>query len=87
MYARLVHGYACAYQESRTYIYMGVYWFGWVGGRSNLHVKALLKALVYMILWFDYNVMDVVNAIILYLVIICDATNEFLLGHDKDLLN
>ena len=21
----------------------------------NLHVKALLKALVYMILWFDYN--------------------------------
>ena len=29
----------------------------------NLYVKALLKALVYMISWFNYNVMDVVNVV------------------------
>ena len=33
----------------------------------NLHVKALLKALVYVILWFNHNVMDVVNIIVLFL--------------------
>ena len=51
-----------------------------------LHVKALLKALVYMILWLNYNVMDVVNVVMFYLVIISDATNEFLPTDDKDLL-
>ena len=50
----------------------------------NLHVKALLKALVYMILRFSHNVMDVVNVVMFYLVIISDATHEFLPGCDKD---
>ena len=40
-----------------------------------------------MILWFNYNVMDVVNVVTFYLVIISDATNEFLSGYNKDLLN
>ena len=48
--------------------------------------KALLNALVYMILWFN-NVMDVVNIVMFYLVIISDATNVFLPGDNKDLLN
>ena len=39
-----------------------------------LHVKALLKALVYMVLWLNCNVMDVVN-VMFYLVIISDTTN------------
>ena len=46
----------------------------------NLHVKALLKALVYMILWFNYNVKDVVYIVMFYFVIISDTTNEFLPG-------
>ena len=33
-----------------------------------------------------HNVMDVANVAMLYLVIISDATNEFLLGDKKDLL-
>ena len=53
----------------------------------NLHVKALLKALVYIISWFDYNVIDVVNVVMFYLVIISEASNEFLHGDDKNLLN
>ena len=40
-----------------------------------------------MILWFDYNVMDVVNVVMLYLVIISDAKNEFLPGDNNALLN
>ena len=31
--------------------------------------------------------MDVVNVVMLYLIIICNATNEFLLVNNKDLLN
>ena len=54
-----------------------------------LHVKALLKASSYMIIWFHCNIMpmDVVNVVMFYLVIISDATNEFLPGGNKDLLN
>ena len=45
----------------------------------NVYVKALLEALVFMILWFDYNVMpmDVVNVVMFYSVIILGATNDF----------
>ena len=50
----------------------------------NLHVKALIKALVYMILWFNYNVMNVVNIVMFYLIIIFYATNEFLPADNKD---
>ena len=50
-------------------------------------VKVLLKALMYMILWFGYNVMDVVDVVMFYLVIVSDATDEFLPGNNKDLLN
>ena len=57
-----------------------------VCARTFLHVKALLKALVYMIFSFNY-IMDVVSVVVFYLVIISDATNEFPLGDDKDLLN
>ena len=52
-----------------------------------LYVKALLKALVCMILWFNNNVMDVVSVVMSYLVIFSDAKNEILPGDDKDLLN
>ena len=41
-----------------------------------MHVKVLLKALVYMLLWFNHNVMDMVNVVMFCLVIISDATNE-----------
>ena len=40
-----------------------------------------------MILWFNYNVTDMVNAVKFYLVIISDATSESLPGDNKDLLN
>ena len=40
-----------------------------------------------MIIWSNYNVMDVVNVVMFYLAIISDVTNEFLPGDDKDLLN
>ena len=56
-------------------------------GVFNLHVKALLKALVYIILWFNYNAMDVVNVIMFYLVIISDTTNKFPPGDNKYLWN
>ena len=52
-----------------------------------LLVKALLKALVYMILRFNYNVMDVVNVVMFSWIIISDATNEFIPGNNKGLLN
>ena len=42
---------------------------------------------VHVFLWFNSNVMDVVNVVIFYLVIISDVTNEFLPGDNKDLLN
>ena len=32
----------------------------------NLHDRALLKALGCTILWFDYNVMDVVNLVMFF---------------------
>ena len=41
-----------------------------------LHVWALLKALMYIILWFNHNVMDVVNVVMFHLVIISDTTNK-----------
>ena len=53
----------------------------------NVHARALLKALVYMILWFNYNAMGVVHVVMFSLVIISDATNNFLPGDNKDLLN
>ena len=59
----------------------------WVCLGFFLHVKALLRALVYMILWFYYNVMDLVNVVMFYLVIISDATHPFLPGGNRDLLN
>ena len=40
-----------------------------------------------MILWFSYNIMDVVNIVMFYLVIISEATIEFLSGENTDLLN
>ena len=46
-----------------------------------------LKALVYMVLWFNYNVMDVVNVATFCLVIISHDTNELHLGDNKNLLN
>ena len=52
-----------------------------------LHVKVLLKALVYMILWSNYNIVDVVNVIMFNLIIISDATNQFLPGDNRGLLN
>ena len=49
--------------------------------------QTLLSALVYMILWFDHSVMDVVvNVVMFCLVIISDATNEFLPRADTDVL-
>ena len=42
-----------------------------------------LKARVYMILWFNYNVMDMFNLAMFYLVTIFDITNEFLPGDNK----
>ena len=53
----------------------------------NLHAAVLLKALVSMISWSSYNVMDVVNVVMFYVVIISDATNGFLPGDNEDLLN
>ena len=41
-----------------------------------LYVKTFLKVLVFMILWFHYNVMDMGNVVMLYLVIVSDTTNE-----------
>ena len=35
----------------------------------HLYVEALLKATVYVILWFNCNVMDAINVVVLYLVI------------------
>ena len=35
----------------------------------------------------NYNAMDLLNAGMFYLVVICDATDEFLPGDNKDLLN
>ena len=52
----------------------------------TVHVKANLKALVYMILWFNHDGMDVVNVVMFCLVIISNATN-FLPGDNKDVLN
>ena len=52
-----------------------------------LHIKVLFNALVYMILWFNNNVMDVVNTVMFCLVIISHDINEFLPGDYKDLLN
>ena len=49
----------------------------------NLHIKAFLEALVCMISWFTYA-MNVVNVVMFYLVIISDATKEFLPGDDQD---
>ena len=43
--------------------------------------------MMYMILWFNHNVMDVVNVVTFYSVFISDTTNEFLPGDAKDLLN
>ena len=107
MSAKLVHGYACAYQESRAcmgrvcvcvcvcvHVCHCVCGFGicccchcfFVLVFFCLHVKALLKALVYMISWITYNVMDALNVVMVYLVIISDAINEFLPGDNKDLL-
>ena len=47
--------------------------------KKNLHVKALLEELVYTILWLNYNVTDVVNVVMLYLVIISTPQMNFLL--------
>ena len=52
-----------------------------------MHVKAVLKASVFIILWFNHNVKDVVNVVMLCLVIIFDATNDFIPRDNKDLLN
>ena len=56
---------------------------------SKSAFKAVLKVLVYMIVWFDSNVMrvDVVNVVMFYFVIISDTMNKFLHWDNKDLLN
>ena len=51
----------------------------------DLRVKALLKALVYMILLFNYILMDVINVVMFYLVIISHATKECIPVDNKDL--
>ena len=38
-------------------------------------------------LWFNYKVLDLMNVVLFYFVIISDVTNEFLPGDNKDLLN
>ena len=54
----------------------------------KLHANALLKAMVYNYnVWFNHNVMDVVNVVMFHLVIISDARNEFLPGNNKDVIN
>ena len=40
-----------------------------------------------MILWFNNNVMDVVNVVIIHFLIASDIINEFFPRDDKDLLN
>ena len=50
-----------------------------------MYVKTLLKTLVYMLVWFNYSVMDVVNVLVFYLAIISGNTNDFLPGDDKGL--
>ena len=50
----------------------------------DLHVKAFLKAMMYTGLQLKYNVMDVLNVVMFYLIIISQVTNEFLPGDDTD---
>ena len=38
-------------------------------------------------LWFNHNVMGEVNVVMFCLVVISDATNEFLPGDNEDSLN
>ena len=33
--------------------------------------------MMYMILWFNHNAMDVVNVVMFYLVSVSDTTNDF----------
>ena len=53
----------------------------------SLQIKAVLKAVVDVVLWYNHNVVDVINKGMSYLVITSDATSDFLRGDDKDLLN
>ena len=53
----------------------------------DLHVKALLKPPGVHDFIFIYNVMNVVNVVMFYLVIISDTINKFITGDNKDLLN
>ena len=43
--------------------------------------------MIYMVLWFNGNVIDVVNVVMFYLLYISDTADEFLPGGDKDLWN
>ena len=45
---------------------------------STLHVTTLLKALAYIILWFNYDIVDVLNVVTFYFINVSDATNKFL---------
>ena len=54
--------------------------------QKHLQAKALLKALMYMILWFNVTPMHVANVVLLHFVTISDATKEYLPGDNKDLL-
>ena len=67
------------------FVCLGVFICFW--GGFCLHDKAVLETFVYLILWFSYNVMDVVNAVMFYLVTISDAIHDFLTGDNNDLLN
>ena len=62
------------------FIYLLIYLF-----HCYLHAKALLEALVYMIIWCNYNVLDVVNVPVFYLVANYGIVrNDILPGDNKD---
>ena len=54
----------CVCARARARVCVCVYVCG-----VNLHVKILLKALVYMILWLNHGIMDVANEVMSYFVI------------------
>ena len=88
IHAKLVRGYVCAYQKSRVCVCYSIFFFLFFFFYFLICMLRLSeKHLWYMILWFNHNVMDVVNVFMFYLVTISDTTIDFLPGDNKDLLN